>query len=155
MEQGHADEGLPELETVVSMDPRFPSGEETLAGDYGVLGRQADSLAHWRKALELHPKSVIARIGAARILSTSNDDGVRNGAEALTLATQANDLTAGNDASVLDTLGAAYAETGQFTKALEAAHRALDLADSKGDSTMAQGIQYRINLYKQNKPFRN
>jgi tetratricopeptide (TPR) repeat protein len=155
MEQGHADEGLPELERVVSMDPRFPSGEETLAGDYSVLGRQADSLAHWRKALELHPKSVIAHIGAARILSTSNDDSIRNGADALTLAMQANDLTAGKDASVLDTLGAAYAESGQFSQALDAARHALDLANSKGDSAMAQGIQYRINLYRQNKPFRN
>jgi len=155
MEQGHADEGLPELETVVSLDPRFPSGEETLAGVYSVLDRQSDSLTHWRKALQLRPKSVIAHIGAARILSTSTDDSLRNGSEALTLATEANDLSAGKDASVLDTLGAAYAETGQFSQALEAARHALDLANSKGDTGMAQGIQYRINLYAQNKPFRN
>jgi Flp pilus assembly protein TadD len=68
---------------------------------------------------------------------------------------EANQLSAGNDASVLDTLGAAYAEAGEFGKAIEAARRALDLANAKGDSGMAQGIQYRLNLYAESKPFRN
>jgi tetratricopeptide (TPR) repeat protein len=153
--EGHADQGLPELETAISMDPRFPSGEETLAGAYGALGRPADSLAHWRKALELRPNSLIAHIGAARILSTSTDDSLRSGREAERLSVEANELSKGTDPSVLDTLGAAYAEEGEFSKALEAARHALDLATSKGDSAMAQGIQYRINLYAQNKPFRN
>ena len=155
MQQGHADQALPELETTLTMDPRFPSGEETLASDLSALGRPADALAHWRKALALRPNSVMAHIGAARILATSTDDGVRNGAEAVKLSIEANALSGGNDPSVLDTLGAAYAETGQFPLALEAANHALDLANAKGDTAMAQGIQYRLNLYQQNKPFRN
>jgi len=155
VQEGHADQGLPELETTVKMDPRFPSGEETLAGAYGAVGRGSDSLAHWRRAIELRPKGVIGYIGAARILSTSTEDSLRNGAEAIRLSMEANQLSAGNDASVLDTLGAAYAEAGEFGKAIEAARRALDLANAKGDSGMAQGIQYRLNLYAESKPFRN
>jgi len=155
VQQGHPDQGLPELEAAISIDPRFPSGEETLAGAYGALGRPAESLAHWRKALELRPKSVIAHIGAARILSTATNDSLRSGSEAERLSIEANELSKGADPSVLDTLGAAYAEEGEFAKALEAARQALDIANAKGDSAMAQGIQYRMNLYAQNKPFRN
>ncbi len=155
MQQGHPGEALPQLETAVSLDPRFPSGEETLAADLSALGRNADALDHWRKALTVAPKSITAHLGAARLLCSSTDDSLRNGTEALTLAAQANDLTAGADPSVLDTLGAAYAETGQFPQALEAARRALDLAHAKGDTSMAQGIQFRINLYQSGKPFRN
>jgi tetratricopeptide (TPR) repeat protein len=155
LQQGHPDLALPELETAVSQDPRFPSGEATLAGDYGALGRNAEALGHWRKALVLTPKSVIAHVGAARILSSASDDSLRNGSDAVALAQQANDLTFGTDPTVLDTLGAAYAEEGQFPKALESAHRALDFAVAKGDTGMANAIRFRINLYEQNKPFRN
>jgi tetratricopeptide (TPR) repeat protein len=155
MQQGHPDQALSELETTVGMDPRFPSGEATLASDYSALGRNSESLDHWRKALALAPNSVSALIGAARILCSTPEDSLRNGKEAVSLARQANDLTSGADPSVLDTLGAAYAEAGMFPQALESAHRALDQALAKGDNAMANGIQLRIKLYELNKPFRN
>ena len=155
MQQGHPDEALPELETAVSLDPHFPSGEETLAGDLSFLGRPSEALEHWRKALTVAPKSVTAHVGAARILCSTTDDSLRNGTEAVTLATQANDLTKGADPSVLDTLAAAYAEAGEFPQALETARHALDLANSRGDTSMAKDIKYRINLYEAGKPFRN
>ena len=155
MQQGHPDEALPELETAVSLDPHFPSGEETLAGDLSFLGRPSEALEHWRKALTVAPKSVTAHVGAARILCSTTDDSLRNGTEAVTLATQANDLTKGADPSVLDTLAAAYAEAGEFPQALETARHALDLANSRGDTSMAKDIKYRINLYEGGKPFRN
>jgi len=155
LQQGHPDQALPELMATVSLDPRFPSGEATLAGDYGVLGRNSEALEHWRKALVLTPKNATVYIGAARILSSANDDSLRNGTEAIALATQANNLTSGTDPSVLDTLGAAYAEAGQFPQALDSARRALGLAVAKGDNSMANAIRYRISLYEQSKPFRN
>ena len=43
-------------------------------------------------------------------------------------AQRAGELTAGKDPSVLDTLAAAYAETGNFTQALTVGRHALDLA---------------------------
>jgi tetratricopeptide (TPR) repeat protein len=155
MQQGHPDQALSELETTVGMDPRFPSGEATLASDYSALGRNSESLDHWRKALALAPNSVSALIGAARILCSTPEDSLRNGNEAVSLARQANDLTSGADPSVLDTLGAAYAEVGMFPQALDFAHRALDQALAQGDNAMANGIQLRIKLYELNKPFRN
>jgi tetratricopeptide (TPR) repeat protein len=155
LQQGHPDQALPELEATISLDPRFPSGEATLAGDYSMLGKNSEALEHWRKAIALTPKSATVYVGAARILSSAAEDSLRNGTEAIGLAKQANDLTSGNDPSVLDTLGAAYAEAGQFPQALDSARRALGLAVAKGDNSMANGIRYRISLYEQNKPFRN
>jgi tetratricopeptide (TPR) repeat protein len=155
LQQGHPDQALPELQKALDLNPHFPSGEETLAGVYGALGEDAEALAHWRKALVLSPQGVIAQIGAARILSGSADGSLRNGPEALKLARQANDLTSNTDPSVLDTLGAAYAESGQFPQALDAANRALSLAVAKGDTAMADAIRFRIRLYQANTPFRN
>jgi Flp pilus assembly protein TadD len=80
---------------------------------------------------------------------------VRNGNEAVALASKANDLTAGSDMTVLDTLAAAYAEAGQFPQAIDSDNRALDLAVAKGDNSMAEGIRYRMSLYTKRTPYRN
>jgi len=154
MQQGHPDQALPELERALEVNPRFPQGEETLAGDFAALGKDSEALTHWRKALELSPQGVNAFVGAARILSSSRDNSVRNGAEAVTLAEKANDITAGKDPTVLDALAAAYAESGQYSQAVSTAQRALDLATTHGDASLVQGIRYRMSLYQSNKPFR-
>jgi tetratricopeptide (TPR) repeat protein len=154
-QQGHPDQALPELETTLTLNPRFPAGEEALADVYSALGKNGDALAHWHKALALKPKSVNALVGTARILSSSQDAALRNGAEAVTLAETANTLSSGSDPSVLDTLAAAYAEVGEFPQALKTANHALALAIEKKDSAMADTIRYRINLYTEKKPYRN
>jgi tetratricopeptide (TPR) repeat protein len=155
LKQGHPVDAMPELERALVLNPKFPSGEVTLASAYSALGRPADALVHWQKAVALEPQRVSALIGEARILSSTPDFTIRNGAEAVTLAKRAEELTQGTDVNVLDALGAAYAEAGQFQDALDTAKRALDLAVSKGDAAKAKAIQYRINLYTEGKPYRN
>jgi len=154
-QQGHPGEALPEFETALDLNPRFPSGEEALADVYGSLGKDSEALDHWRKAIAQSPRSINALVGAVRILSSSRDSALRDGAEAVTLAEQANKLTSGSDPIVLDALGAAYAEAGQFAQALETANRALTLAAAKGDTSSATLIRSRISLYQANRPYRN
>jgi hypothetical protein len=55
---------------------------------------------------------------------------------------------------VLDTLGEAYAEASQFAQAITFANRALELAEAKGDHAMAAEIRSRIELYRNNSPYR-
>ncbi len=154
LQQGHANEALPELEQTAALNPQFPSAQLALASAYVALGKDTEALAAWRAALAIQPKSVTALVGAARILASAADPSLRNGAEAVTLATQANDLTGGSDPIVLDALGAAYAEAGQFPQALTSANRALELADGKGDNTLADSIRYRISLYTADTAYR-
>ena len=154
-QQGHPDEALPEFEKAMDLNPRFPSGEEALADVYGAMGRDSDSLDHWRKAIEQSPRSVNALVGAVRILSSSSNGSLRNGSEAVTFAERANQLTASSDPVVLDALGAAYAEAGEFPQAIDTAQRALDLAAAKKDSALADMIRSRLSLYQSNHPYRN
>ena len=155
MEQGNAAEAVPELEKTLDLDPRFPSGEEALADAYVAQHKDADALVHWRKALAQSPQSVSVLVGMARVLASSSNASLRNGAEAVTLAEKANDLSGGADLTVLDTLAAAYAEKGQFPQAVASAQRSLDLAVSKGDTAMAGAIRSRMEFYRENKAFRN
>ena len=155
MHLGHPDQALPELETEIALEPRDAPGEEALAVVFDQLGNSSESLNHWRKALAIEPQRSSALVGLSWLLATSPDSALRNGEEAVTLATKAQDLSSGGDPIILDTLAAAYAETGQFLRALAIANRALDLADERKDESLAHAIRSRILLYGTNEPFRD
>ncbi len=144
LQQGHSDEALPELQQLVQLKPRYAPGQEALAAAYQSLGNSSEALDHWRKALALEPKSIDALSGAAWVLATAPDASTRNGAEAVTLAESANEIASGSNPDVLDTLAAAYAESGDFVKARETANRALDLALAQKDKDLATAIRARI-----------
>jgi tetratricopeptide (TPR) repeat protein len=48
-----------------------------------------------------------------------------------------------------------YAKTGQYQKAVLSAQKAADLARAAGQEMLAQQIERRIELYKQNQPLEN
>jgi len=51
-----------------------------------------------------------------------------------------------------DLLSINYARTGRFQEAIQSARKAADLARAAGQETLAQQIERRIELYRQNKP---
>lgn len=55
----------------------------------------------------------------------------------------------------LDTLAAAYAETGDFEKAVKTAEECLNLAQARGDSALSKDVLQRLQLYRSAKPFRH
>jgi len=155
LQDGHPDQAVPELERTLDLSPRFSSAQEALAAALVALGKPREALGMWHHALTLQPNSVAALTGAAQILATTTDDKLRNGPEAVTLSSRANDLTSGTNPGVLDVLAEAYAEAGQFSQALTFANRALDLTVAKGDDAKATAIRSRIQLYTANTPYRN
>src|SRR5262249_35111461 len=70
----------------------------------------------------------------------------------LELATKANELTGGKDASVLDALAAAHAEVGDFDKAVEFQKKAL--ADKAFEKDFGEKARARLKQYEQKKPWR-
>jgi Flp pilus assembly protein TadD len=80
---------------------------------------------------------------------------LRNGAQAVTAARDAVQLSGGRDPSVLDTLAAALAEAGQFSEAVQTAGQAVQQAKSQGKAELAAKIQNRLNRYSANAPFRD
>jgi len=153
VEQGRPEEALPELQYTLQLKPQFAPAEETMATALQSLGESAQALAHWRKALTLEPESISALAGTAWLLATVPDASIRNGTEAVALAEKANEIASGKNPDVLDTLAAAYAETGDFVKARAIASRALDLAVAQKNSALSTAIRGRIVLYTDGKPF--
>ena len=56
---------------------------------------------------------------------------------------------------MMDTLAAAYAENGQFGKAIEVARRAVLLSQSQGMDDMASKLSKRLEFYEQSQPYRD
>jgi hypothetical protein len=89
------------------------------------------------------------------MLSTAPEDSLRDGKKALELAAQANKISGGADPAILDTLAAAYAEAGDFPKALETARRGFKKVDQQGNTTLAASLKEEIALYEACKPCRD
>jgi tetratricopeptide (TPR) repeat protein len=153
VEQGRPEEALPDLQYILQIKPQFAPGEEAMAAALQSSGESAQALAHWRKALTLEPERISALSGTAWLLATAPDASIRNGTEAVALAEKANEIAKGQSPDVLDTLAAAYAETGDFVKARATASRALDLAVAQKNKALSTAIRDRIVLYTDGKPF--
>ena len=154
MQQGHYDQALPELQTTLNLDPHFPSAEEALADVYGALGRDSEAIIHWRKALVQQPNGISVLVGATRVLASSQDNRVRNGAEAVALrrgptpSHQA--MTQPSSIRWLPLMP----KPENYPKAVASENRALGLMSSKQNNSLVQGIRQRMQLFEASKPFR-
>jgi Flp pilus assembly protein TadD len=88
------------------------------------------------------------------LLATHPDAAVRDGAEAVRLATRAVELSKTNDVDMLDTLAAAQAETGKFAQAAATAQQAIALAQQRGQGEIAGAISNRLERYQQGRGWR-
>jgi hypothetical protein len=87
------------------------------------------------------------------VLAADENPEIRDGKTALLFATRANELTGGTQPFVLDALGMACAETGDFTNAQTAAQQALDLAAAAQVKNL-EPLRQRLELYKNHQPWR-
>jgi protein O-mannosyl-transferase len=117
-------------------------------------GQSAEAIQHYEKALEISPQSVSALNNLAWLLATSSNAPLRNGARAIQLARQADQRSQGNNALVLRTLAAGYAEVGQFGKAIEIARAGIEVARMEGDNSLAGTLQQEVTLYELALPYR-
>ena len=112
------------------------------------------AIEHYEAALKVSPSSPIAQIDLAWALASASDRSLRNGARAIELAEAANRSFRGEDAITLHATAAAYAENGQFNKAMEIAQRALQLAVRQNNQALAEELSREIRLYEAGSPYR-
>ncbi len=117
-------------------------------------GRYSAAVDLLREGLKLTPGQLVMSNNLAWLLATCPDPDVRNGAEAIRLASNVVDVTGRSDPSTLDTLAAALAEAGRYDEAVATARRAVELAAAAGQSAAADTIRARLSLYEQHKPCR-
>lgn len=106
-----------------------------------------------RRAILADPENDDAYNLLAWIKATCPDASIRDGKEAVSAATKACELTKWKDRESMDTLAAAYADSGDFKRAVEYEQRALRTGDL-GDSEQKE-MREHLSLYQHLQPLRD
>jgi tetratricopeptide (TPR) repeat protein len=152
LDRGDAAEAEARLARALALEPRDGDVATRLGELWARGGRSREALALWRQAYARDPQLAYAANNIAWLLATHPDASLRDGAQALGLALRAVALSAGEDAGVLDTLAAAYAESGRFDLAVGAARRAL--SGAQGEPELAAAIAEHLAGYEAGRPWR-
>lgn len=135
-----------------------------LAEVYRAQGKLAEAATLHTQVLDTrkrvlgqeHSDTLASMQGLARLLATADDATVRNGPEALKLATAACAANDWKEPNFVDTLAAAHAELDQWNQAIAMEQKAISLlsAEQKKDSKRLEGFQARLHQYEKHEKFR-
>jgi len=153
LRRGRPDLAIPEYQQAVKIAPRYIGAHNNLGNVLFALGRPREALTNYEAAMRLDPNSAALCNNTAKLLATSSDPSVRDGKRAVELAQRAVELSHGREASFIATLGAAFAEAGQFPAAINVARQAFDLAMRQNNQALASVVQQQIALYQSGRPF--
>jgi twitching motility protein PilT len=140
--------------SVAALGVRFDVKAEAAADGGESLERRQGILNMYLDALQKEPDNPDILNNLAWLLATADNPDAGTLERALAMAEKANVLTAGLRAGVLDTLGAAYAQSGRFDMALDAARKGLKLARLNKEMELAAALERRIELYERGVPIR-
>lgn len=137
----------------LEINPDMVEAHLNLGNVFAQRGAERSAIDQYERALAISPHSAMALNNLAWTLVTASDKSLRNASRALQLAHQADIIAGGTDPHVLNTLGASYAEAGQFERATEIERRALQLAENQNDEALTAEIGRVIQLYSGRSPY--
>jgi Flp pilus assembly protein TadD len=154
LQKGQTDLAIAQYRKAIELAPRYIGAHNNLGNVLLDKGQVREAMAQYELALKLDPNSAILYNNLAKLLATSTDSSLRDGKKAVELAQRAEKLTSGSNPMFIATLGAAYAECGQYPAAVATAQRALELAYRQNNPGLAQVIAQQLQLYQSGHPFR-
>ncbi len=121
----------------------------SLALAFSYAGRSDKAIAHFSEVVRLNPKNAPAHYRLAIAMADQQDlaGSLKHYAAAVKLMPKID-----TSPRLHDLLSINYARAGRFQEAIQSARKAADLARTAGQETLAQQIERRIELYRQNKP---
>jgi Flp pilus assembly protein TadD len=122
-----------------------------LANQMDKAGKFAEAVQEYREAARLYPNNPMALNNLAWSLAANPRPELRNGKEAVQFAGKAVELTGQQQPVFIGTLAAAYAEDGQFTKAVEMAKKARAIALLTCQPEVAVANEQLLKLYSAGK----
>jgi tetratricopeptide (TPR) repeat protein len=147
------DKAVAEFTDILNANPRYFFALYNRSEAYLRNKQFAKAKQDIDAALENEDKVPGLHMNLARVLATAPDPKLRDAKRAVTEAQKAVDMIKYRDGRFLDTLAAAYAEAGQFDKAVETQQKAIDDPEFMKDE--GEGARSRLKLYRDKKPFRD
>ena len=125
-----------------------------LATALQAQGKVTEAIALYQQILDRDPDTLDALNNLAWIYSTYPDQQYRHGSRAVELATRLCGRTKYQIPAYLDTLAAAFAESGDFERAVAIVQTATRLAVASGQESLARQLETRLVLFRDDKPYR-
>ena len=137
-----------EYDQVIRLNGTYIRGHLARADALSEAGDYARASAGYREALRRFPQSDQPHSFLAWFLSTCPDASFRNGKEAVAEALKACQMVDWIDWSNIDTLAAAYAEVGDFDRAVEYMNRVLRMSRQDAGPEEERNIREHLESYK-------
>ena len=137
----------------VRLAPQDPAGHYQWALALVARHKNLQAINQYRAALQLQPDLANALNNLAWLLCASPDLQLRNGEEAVQLASRACALTLTNDAVKIETLANACAEAGRFDEAIAWAQQAARVALANGQTNVAAQNLDLQKLYQSHRAY--
>jgi tetratricopeptide (TPR) repeat protein len=153
------EKAMADYNRAIEVDPKYALAYRGRGRLWKYKGELAKAVSNFEELVRQDPQGAAGHRYLARILATCTDANVRNGRRAVAEATRACELSGWTDCFCLDTLAAAYAETGDFDSALKWLNEAIEFdSDAEPPDYFVElgdfGFSDRRDLYQSKKPCR-
>jgi len=148
--KGDSKQAVEDFTRVIELNPQSALAYNNRGYNRQVIGQYEKALADFNKAIELDPDYALAYQNKAWLLATCPDADIRDGKRAIAAAKKAGELRDWKAITDIKSLAAAYAEVGEFDKAVQWQKKAVDMAE--GEAKTAE--QELLKLYQAEAPFR-
>ncbi len=153
LQQNKVDEAIAQYQAALKIKPGHAEACYYLGNALLQQGRAGEAVTQYQKALEIKPGYPEALNNLAWLLAASPQTSLRNGSKAVELAQRANQLSGGENLTVLHTLAVAYAEAGRFGDAIRSIQKAVELAQAAGQNDLARQFNGELKLFEAGLPF--
>jgi arylsulfatase A-like enzyme len=150
---GKIEEAVLQWKEIIRIEPDHFLAHKNLGTTLYNTENIAEAVKYWEQAVKIRPGAANLLNSLAWIMATSNDPALRNPPRAVKLSQQACDIIKYKKPVYLDTLAVAYGADKQFSKAIETAQEAIQLAREGGNNELAERINGRLEYYLRNESY--
>ena len=142
MQTGRPQEAIDNCQRALELKPDYPSAQYNLGNIFREIGQDQAAIEHYRYALRLNPDYLDAHnnLGIALLKTGRPEEAIEHFKESLRIKP--------DFIVAYKNLALAYASVHQSSEAIAAAEKALELARSQGQPSLARQIEDWLNSYR-------
>ena len=144
---------LADIDSAIALSPDNQEYRYLRGLVFAYAGNETGAKQEFDRADAMAPGSAESFDAKALLLATDPNAQLRNGKKAIEYATRACQMTSWEDPDMMETLAAAYAETGDFDNAIKWQEKAIDLTSTTLLTTLDER-RARLAMYQNHQPWR-
>ncbi len=151
-EKHNDDKAIADFNEAIRIDPATAYAYIARSAVWSAKKAYDKAAADLAAALRLEPENPAVHNGRAWLWATCPDAQYRDGRKAVKAATKGCEESDWDEAGIIDTLAAAYAEVGEFASAIKWQTKAIEL---ETDAKEKEEFVARLKLYRDHRPYRD